>query len=130
MRATDSESKPVAGPNALRDHLANERTFLAWIRTALAIVALGFVVARFGLLLRDLGIPHAHPKAFTLGSVVGIVLVFFGATMAVLAGFRFLQIRRDIELSITDMRPWPDIVLAGVVAGASFLLAVYIVVTA
>jgi uncharacterized membrane protein YidH (DUF202 family) len=36
------------------DYLANERTFLAWIRTAVTIMAFGFVVARFGLLLREL----------------------------------------------------------------------------
>src|SRR6266487_891341 len=37
------------------DHLANERTFLAWIRTGLATITSGFVVQRFGLLLRQLG---------------------------------------------------------------------------
>ena len=37
------------------DHLANERTFLAWMRTGLATITFGFVVERFGLLLRELG---------------------------------------------------------------------------
>jgi putative membrane protein len=52
----DNESRDRAGtpvtPNATRDHLANERTFLAWVRSCIAIMALGFVVARFGLLIR------------------------------------------------------------------------------
>src|SRR5207245_6322557 len=38
------------------DHLANERTFLAWIRTGLAIIGFGFIVDRFGLLMREIGI--------------------------------------------------------------------------
>ena len=37
-------------PNEMRDHLANVRTFLAWVRTAITIMAFGFVVAKFGLL--------------------------------------------------------------------------------
>ncbi len=39
-----------------RDHLANERTFLAWIRTALGLIGLGFVLARMGLFLRQLAL--------------------------------------------------------------------------
>src|SRR5690349_11464639 len=38
----------------IADHLANERTFLAWIRTALGLIGLGFVLARMGLFLRNL----------------------------------------------------------------------------
>ncbi len=37
-----------------RDHLANERTFLAWIRTALGLIGMGFVLARMGLFLEQL----------------------------------------------------------------------------
>ena len=43
-----------SGDRRLADHLANERTLLAWSRTSIAIIALGFVVARFGLLIREL----------------------------------------------------------------------------
>jgi putative membrane protein len=41
-------------PNLTRDHLANERTFLAWVRTSLGLIGLGFVLARMGLFLRQL----------------------------------------------------------------------------
>ena len=37
-----------------REHQANERTFLAWLRTSLALIGFGFVIARFGLFLREL----------------------------------------------------------------------------
>ena len=44
-----------------REHLANERTLLAWVRTAVALMGLGFVVARFGLFLRQLALERAAP---------------------------------------------------------------------
>ncbi len=48
----NAREKP-SNPNATRDHLANERTFLVWVRSCIAIMALGLVVARFGLLIRE-----------------------------------------------------------------------------
>ena len=47
-------SETTRPPNRARDHLANERTFLAWVRTALGLIGLGFVLARMGLFLRQL----------------------------------------------------------------------------
>ncbi len=46
--------RPGPNPNLTRDHLANERTFLAWVRTSLGLIGLGFVLARMGLFLRQL----------------------------------------------------------------------------
>jgi len=51
----------------LRDRLAAERTFLAWIRTGIALMAFGFVVARFGLFLQRLQIIQQVPAAQPLG---------------------------------------------------------------
>src|SRR4051812_16870741 len=50
-------------PSRARDHLANERTFLAWVRTALGLLGLGFVLARMGLFLEQLALtslPGSH----------------------------------------------------------------------
>ena len=44
----------ILGEAKITDYLANERTYLAWLRTGIATIALGFVVARFGLLIRTL----------------------------------------------------------------------------
>jgi putative membrane protein len=57
---TTEERKPAAD---LRDYLAEERTFLAWIRTSLALMGFGFVVARFGLFLQALQITRGDPAA-------------------------------------------------------------------
>ena len=120
----------AVGPNTLRDHLANERTFLAWIRTAIAIVALGFVVAKFGLVLREIGGTHIHPDTARAGAVVGVGLVGFGIITAGLALLKFLQTKRDIDYDIVDFRPGLDIALAVLVGMASVVLAAYLILTA
>ncbi len=50
------DARPNKTSKRVTDHLANERTFLAWIRTGLATITFGFMVERFGLLLRELGL--------------------------------------------------------------------------
>ncbi|MBB5439184.1 uncharacterized membrane protein YidH (DUF202 family) [Pedobacter sp. AK017] len=54
----DANNKPLRG-NA-GDHLANERTFLAWIRTSIGIMGFGFVVVKFSLFVRQIGIALGH----------------------------------------------------------------------
>src|SRR6476646_7271039 len=58
--------RPMAGK--VSDHLANERTFLAWVRTSLGLIGLGFVLARMGLFLRQFAL------AATAGSPAGLKL--------------------------------------------------------
>lgn len=116
-------------PNALRDFLANERTFLAWIRTAIAIVALGFVVAKFGLLLREEAGGHVHVLGIRLAAVVGTILVVFGVVTAGLSLRNFLLVRDDIRRGVVKFRASLAIALAAMVTLISLLLAVYIVTT-
>jgi putative membrane protein len=117
-------------PNELRDHLANERTFLSWVRTAITIVALGFLVAKSGILLREVGASHVHSETAQAGAVVGVTLVFAGMLIAALGSLRFWQIRRDIDRGVVRFSPTLDIILAIVVGISSILLAIYLIVTA
>ena len=64
-----TEIKPKAN---LSDFLAAERTFLAWIRTGLALMGFGFVVARFGLFLQQLEL-NEHPRLASSIWVVALV---------------------------------------------------------
>ncbi len=88
------------------DHMANERTFLAWIRTSIAIMAFGFVVEKFALFVRQLssllekpGIPESHaihlPAEYS--SLFGIFLVGLGAIMGVLSFIRYKKVEKEIE---------------------------------
>jgi putative membrane protein len=75
-----------ANPNRARDHLANERTFLAWVRTGAAIVVFGFAIGRFSIAMRQLTALQGHPMrtaGFSVwmgsGSIVaGVMLVVAG----------------------------------------------------
>ena len=62
------------------DYLANERTFLAWVRTAVAILALGFVVVKFGLLARELS-AGTHVRSSRVSAPIGVALVLLGGTL-------------------------------------------------
>lgn len=76
-------------PDRSRDHLANERTLLAWIRTGVTLIGLGFVVARFSYLLRTLA-AEAHnpaPAQSSGGTALGIAMVAAGAATILLALF-------------------------------------------
>ncbi|MDF5732065.1 MAG: DUF202 domain-containing protein [Rhizonema sp. PD38] len=108
-----------------REHQANERTFLAWLRTSIALVGFGFAIARFGLFLRQLnfaliGQPPT-PKPFFDSEDLGICLVLFGILTIALAAWRYNQVFWQIERG--DYRPsrlgvW---VITGVVIIFGFL---------
>lgn len=82
-----------------REHLANERTLFAWIRTALALMGLGFVVARFGLFLRSLAVQggEAPPRGLQASDVIGVLLVAAGVVATAIGLRRFLRARAQIE---------------------------------
>jgi putative membrane protein len=82
------------------DHLANERTFLAWIRTSIAVMGFGFVVVKFSLFVRQLTISvgqeiPAQPKGYS--SVIGIALIIIGAVISLLAYFRYKKIEKQLH---------------------------------
>ena len=85
-----------------RDHLANERTFLAWIRTALGLLGLGFLLARMGIFLRQIAaeIPGAQPHHTNTGQeflVSGIVFLALGTGLSGVAAWLHDRNRRAID---------------------------------
>src|SRR5512146_3236950 len=94
------EKKETKGGHNRRVHMANERTFLAWIRTSIAIMAFGFVVEKFSLFVKQLGYylgKEALPPAPGYSSVIGVLLVVLGVVMGVLAFVRYKHVAQQIE---------------------------------
>jgi uncharacterized protein (DUF302 family)/uncharacterized membrane protein YidH (DUF202 family) len=84
----------------LSDYLAAERTLLAWIRTGLALMGFGFVVARFGLFLQQLQIvQHASSvQSYGLSLWFGTALIAAGIAVNLFSGWHHLQLIRRMEL--------------------------------
>jgi len=84
-----------------REHQANERTFLAWLRTSLALIGFGFAIARFSLFLHQLQAtmaqqPSAAPLFFN-SETLGLSLVVVGIGVIALATWRYNQVFWQIE---------------------------------
>ena len=83
------------------DHAANERTFLAWVRTAIAVMAFGFVIERFDLFLQvaapQLALRQAAPHGQMVANMAGLAFIAIGVVTIVIAGLRFRKTAKDIE---------------------------------
>lgn len=124
----DSDAQPKS-PNAARDHLANERTLLAWLRTSLAIVALGFVVARFGILLRELAKRAPQHASVGLSTVLGTGLVLCGAIITALAAMSYVRTGQEIERNDYRWTPRLAVALGAMIVVVAVLLAIYLLVS-
>ena len=83
------------------DHAANERTFLAWVRTAIAVMAFGFVIERFDLFLQVIAPQAAQrqisPHGQLFANAAGLAFIAIGIVMIAVAGWRFARTAKDIE---------------------------------
>lgn len=107
------------------EHLANDRTGLAWIRTGLAIIGIGFVISRFGLLLRAQARPDLPPTTLHYSTFLGLVLVALGVLTLVFALISYIRIHLAIEQDQFPGTPWFLVALMGFLAVLGILLFLY-----
>ncbi len=118
------------GKHTRRVHMANERTFLAWIRTSVAIMAFGFVVEKFSLFVKQMAYylgKEASPPTPGYSSIVGIILVGLGVVMGVLAFARYKAVERQIENDTYKPSALLSVLLALSVLSVGVFLVLYLV---
>ena len=94
------ETQPTSVPDDKQatEFLANERTFLAWIRTSIAIISLGFVIAKFRIWLQEFAKAGGAPPAKVGQSFqIGVGMMALGALLTILAAWRYHAVNRQIE---------------------------------
>ncbi len=115
-----------------RDHAANERTYLAWIRTGITVMMLGFLVEKFELFLsvlaHQLGVGHVPEQAFRGSAYVGVTLVTLSIVLISAATWRFFRTKRELEGETTRaFRGTASVLaLAGVVVAFGIYLLGYL----
>lgn len=114
-------------PGSATDHLANERTFLAWMRTSIGIMAFGFVVVKFSLFVKQISLILGkeniiHSKGYS--GIVGIILVAVGTVTAVLSYIRY----RRAEKQLNEGYYQHSSLLITVLTAFIFLVSVFLIV--
>lgn len=116
-----------------RVFFAAERTFLAWIRTGLALMGFGFVVARFGLFLREMAaMQGGPPPPAGVSRWVGIALIDFGVLLTAASTATHLSTVRRLNRGEPFVgRPtWLGVWIASLLVVVGVLMAVYLVTAA
>lgn len=145
MAEQDSKQQATASAGTLNDHLANERTFLAWVRTSIGIMAFGFVVERFSLFIKQVGaflnstslsslstalnkkpVINLINHSFSFSAVIGIVFVAIGALVCLLAFLKFLKIEKQIKQGYFEPSGILDAALTAVIVLAGISLMIYL----
>ncbi|HEY8781512.1 MAG TPA: DUF202 domain-containing protein [Mucilaginibacter sp.] len=121
----DDNNKLIANPS---DHLANERTFLAWIRTSIAIMGFGFVVVKFALFIKQISLVLNNKQSVLPGkgysAEIGILLVAVGVFMAFYSYLRY----RITEKQLINSGYKPSFLLSLLLTLAILVVGVLLVI--
>jgi putative membrane protein len=117
----------------LSDHLANERTFLAWVRTAIGIMGLGFVLVKFSLFIREFSMTFHMPTQPNgnkgLSPAFGLAMVILGWLVVLFGFIRYRSIERQINQQQIKQGHLAIIVVSILLLLLGLLLVVYLFTT-
>lgn len=128
-----NDQKSRVSSNA-RDHMANERTYLAWVRTSIGIMAFGFVVEKFALFIKEfvllIGKSQVSTPSYTsssllgLSSIFGISLVALGVLICLFAFIKYKNVEKQIE----DDTYRPSILLNVILTLSVLFIGVFLII--
>ncbi len=113
MAAGREDGKTDAGDP--REHLANERTLLAWVRTGVALISIGIVVERVGILVEG---------GDEFSGFLGLALALLGCSTLVLGAYQFWSTRRQLIRGsfVPASTVYLTLVAGGLALGACFIV--------
>ncbi|MEO5685443.1 MAG: DUF202 domain-containing protein [Chitinophagaceae bacterium] len=123
MDSEDTKSARAA------NHLANERTFLAWVRTSIALMGFGFVIVKFALFIKQVSLAlgkniTAPGKGFS--AVIGVTMVAFGAVMTALAYIRYRNIEKQLNSGAYFPSKWLSLLVTLSIIIVAVLMVLYL----
>jgi putative membrane protein len=129
MNSTENSTDKPAEQDP-RVYFAAERTFLAWIRTGLGLMGIGFAVSRFGLFLRQVTAAESHLPTRTTGLSLwsGVALVLLGVIVTLSSVLRHIQLIHELSSGIWQPgRISRDAVILGLILAAVGIgMAIYL----
>ncbi len=115
---------------AISDHMANERTYLAWIRTSIGIMAFGFVVVKFSLFVKQISLLLGKEVIIQqrgYSAILGIVLVTIGTITAILSYIRYKKTEKNLDKGQYEHSSILITILTGFIFFVSLFLIVYLI---
>ena len=113
--------------------LANERTFLAWVQTSIAVMSLGFIISRFSLWMREMSSgmsPAMHLRHTGISAALGEGIIGLGGVLTAFAAWRYHVVNRAIERGEIGADPRMVMAITVIVLTAAAVVIVYMVILA
>lgn len=112
-----------------REHLANERTFLAWIRTSIALMGFGFVIVKFTFFLKEISLllESSIDSSKGYSAMVGVIMITLGVILAMLAFLQYKKNEKQINNSLYISSSWLSLFITFIILTGGVVLILYLV---
>ena len=118
----------MENPNRARDHLANERTFLAWVRTGVATIVFGFAIGRFSIAIRELMQAQGRkPTTPGITAWLGLISIIGGVLLIIAGMMRYRKTRLQLDTGSFEPAGFVIDLVSVILAVFGIALAVYLV---
>lgn len=127
-----SDAVEIPAQQLATEYLNNERTFLAWIRTSIAVISLGFVLTRFEFWFSEPASrldPQINGINTGVSIPVGILMMLFGGLLAALAAWRYMIINRQIRRGEVRADRWLIVFVTILVVALPIVMVAFLLVS-